>query len=35
MIHCHISNHTTNNNPEQHGEGALMMHIEVAGDPTR
>jgi FtsP/CotA-like multicopper oxidase with cupredoxin domain len=35
MIHCHISHHTTNNNTEQHGGGGLMMHIEVAGDPTR
>jgi len=35
MIHCHISHHTTNNNTEHHGGGGLMMHIEVAGDPTR
>ena len=35
MIHCHISHHTTNNNTEEHGGGGLMMHIEVAGDPTR
>jgi FtsP/CotA-like multicopper oxidase with cupredoxin domain len=34
MIHCHISHHTTNNNTEQDGGGGLMMHIEVAGDPT-
>jgi FtsP/CotA-like multicopper oxidase with cupredoxin domain len=34
MIHCHISHHTTNNNTEQNGGGGLMMHIEVAGDPT-
>ena len=34
MIHCHISHHTTNNNTEQQGGGGLMMHIEVAGDPT-
>jgi len=34
MIHCHISHHTTNNNTEQRGGGGLMMHIEVAGDPT-
>ncbi|MGK2915434.1 MAG: multicopper oxidase family protein, partial [Porticoccaceae bacterium] len=35
MIHCHISHHTTNNNTEQHGGGGLMMHIEVAGDPSK
>jgi FtsP/CotA-like multicopper oxidase with cupredoxin domain len=35
MIHCHIGHHTTNNNTEQDGGGGLMMHIEVAGDPTR
>ena len=35
MIHCHIGHHTTNNNVEQNGGGGLMMHIEVAGDPTR
>src|SRR6266508_3688592 len=35
MIHCHIPHHTTNNNTEQDGGGGLMMHIEVAGDPTR
>ena len=35
MIHCHIAHHTTNNNTEQHGGGGLMMHIEVAGDPTK
>lgn len=34
MIHCHIPHHTTNNNTEQDGGGGLMMHIEVAGDPT-
>ena len=34
MIHCHIPHHTTNNNTEQNGGGGLMMHIEVAGDPT-
>ena len=34
MIHCHIPHHTTNNNTEQEGGGGLMMHIEVAGDPT-
>jgi len=34
MIHCHISHHTTNNNTEENGGGGLMMHIEVAGDPT-
>jgi FtsP/CotA-like multicopper oxidase with cupredoxin domain len=35
MIHCHIGHHTTNNNTEQNGGGGLMMHIEVAGDPTK
>lgn len=35
MIHCHIGHHTTNNNVEDHGGGGLMMHIEVAGDPTK
>jgi hypothetical protein len=35
MIHCHIGHHTTNNNTEQDGGGGLMMHIEVAGDPTK
>jgi hypothetical protein len=35
MIHCHIAHHTTNSNTEQHGGGGLMMHIEVAGDPTK
>ena len=35
MIHCHIGHHTTNNNTEQDGGGGLMMHIDVAGDPTR
>jgi FtsP/CotA-like multicopper oxidase with cupredoxin domain len=35
MIHCHISHHTTNNNTEQDGGGGLMMHIDVAGDPTK
>jgi len=35
MIHCHITHHTTNNNTEQAGGGGLMMHIHVAGDPTR
>ena len=35
MIHCHIPHHTTNNNVEEKGGGGLMMHIEVAGDPTR
>lgn len=35
MIHCHIAHHTTNDNTEQHGGGGLMMHIEVAGDPTQ
>jgi FtsP/CotA-like multicopper oxidase with cupredoxin domain len=35
MIHCHIAHHTTNNNTEQAGGGGLMMHIHVAGDPTR
>src|SRR3546814_56461 len=34
MIPCHISHHTTNNNTETDGGGGLMMHIEVAGDPT-
>jgi hypothetical protein len=34
MIHCHISHHTTNNNAQTQGGGGLMMHIEVAGDPT-
>jgi len=34
MIHCHIPHHTTNNNTEENGGGGLMMHIEVAGDPT-
>lgn len=34
MIHCHISHHITNNNTEENGGGGLMMHIEVAGDPT-
>ncbi len=35
MIHCHIPHHMTNNNTEQAGGGGLMMHIHVAGDPTR
>jgi hypothetical protein len=35
MIHCHIPHHTTNNNTEQAGGGGLMMHVHVAGDPTR
>jgi hypothetical protein len=35
MIHCHIPHHTTNNNVEEKGGGGLMMHIHVAGDPTR
>jgi FtsP/CotA-like multicopper oxidase with cupredoxin domain len=35
MIHCHISHHTTNNNTETMGGGGLMMHIDVAGDPTK
>jgi hypothetical protein len=34
MIHCHIPHHTTNNNTDHDGGGGLMMHIEVAGDPT-
>ncbi|MEA2542558.1 MAG: hypothetical protein QOH35_3924 [Acidobacteriaceae bacterium] len=29
LIHCHISHHTANNNVEEHGDGELMLIIDV------
>src|SRR3546814_14414835 len=34
MIHCHISQHTTNNKTDTTGGSGLMMHTEAAGGPT-
>ena len=29
LMHCHIPQHTTNNNAEEQGDGGLMMLIDM------